>query len=218
MRDAIALFAKAAEPGFVKTRLTTRLSAEEAAALHTACVLDTWTKLRALEGVQARLFSDRESEAWTALAGGERCRLQRPGDLGVRMHGAFEDLRSEGFERIVIVGSDSPTLPVDQIRQGFAVLDEERDAALGPTGDGGYYLVGCREPRDAMFLNVRWSEETTLDQTVAAFENTGYRVRLLPQWWDVDVPEDLERLRGEPLGTAVAAWFEEFGGGSTRPK
>lgn len=214
MRQAIALFAKAAEPGRVKTRLTTRLSPEEAANFHTACVRDSWRKLGEMEGVERRLFADREWAPWFALAGRDRCRIQRPGDLGVRMHGALDDLHAEGFERAVIIGSDSPSLPVGYLQQALALLESEDDAVLGPTEDGGYYLVGCRGPRAAMFEGVRWSEETTLDETVRAFEHAGYRVRLLPRWWDVDLPEDVDRLRGEPLGPAVKAWFE--GGAPSR--
>lgn len=211
MRQAAALFGKAAEPGRVKTRLAAKLTPEEAAEFHTACVRDCWTRINSLPGVEPRLFSDRPWLEWEELAGGVRCRLQRAGGLGERMYGAFEDLEGEGFERTLILGSDSPTLPIDYVREAFDLLETERDAVLGPTEDGGYYAVGCRIPRAAMFDGVEWSEETTFEQTVEAFERVGYRVRLLPRWWDVDLPEDLDRLRGEPLGAAVAAWFESVG-------
>jgi len=207
MRQAVALFAKAAEPGRVKTRLTTELTPDEAAAFHTACVRDGWGKISSLANVEPRLFSDRPWPTWEALAGRERCRIQRPGDLGARMHGCFEDLHVEGFERAVIIGSDSPTLPAERIAGALASLETQNDAVLGPTEDGGYYLVGCRRPRAEMFSGVEWSAATTLDHTIAAFEREGYRVRLLEPWWDVDTPEDLARLSPDEAGPALRDWL-----------
>ncbi len=211
MREAIALFAKAAIPGRVKTRLTAELSPEQAAAFHEACVRDVWEKIHGLVGDGAFLFTDREWEPWDLLAG-RQVRFQPDGDLGARMAGCFAELAEEGFERMLIVGADSPTLPAQILRRGLDRLRDERDAVLGPTEDGGYYAVGCLRPRRGMFAGVEWSAPTTLAETEQAFKRESYRTERLPEWWDVDTPAELARLRREaPQTGRVAEWLRAAG-------
>ena len=208
MTEAIALFAKAALPGGVKTRLTTRLTADQAAELHLAFVQDTWRKIEAVTPGQAYLFTDQLWEGWGELASSSRIRLQPGGDLGVRMQRCFEDLAGEGVERALIVGSDSPTLPIDCLRRGLESLKEHSDAVLGPCEDGGYYAVGCRRPLAGMFDGVRWSSDQTLADSESALFRVGYQITRLPTWWDVDTPVELDRLAADPaVGPAVAEWF-----------
>ena len=206
MREAIALFAKAAVPGRVKTRLTSALTPEQAAAFHEACVRDVWEKIRGLVGEGAFLYSDAEWEPWDLLAGAQ-VRFQRDGDLGDRMLGCFEELVEEGFERVLIVGSDSPTLPAAILRDGLDALEGDEDTVLGPTEDGGYYTVGCRRPHERMFGEVAWSADTTFEQTQSAFRRVGYQTTVLPEWWDVDTSEDLERLRAAGPEGRVGEWL-----------
>jgi hypothetical protein len=209
MRDAIAIFAKAAIPGRVKTRLQPALPPVDAARLYRACVEDSWALAQQALPDGVYLFSDRRWPAWVELAGEQRFRLQSDGDLGARLFDCFERLAADGFERILILGGDSPTLPPDLIRQGFDALASIEDAVLGPSEDGGYYAVGCRRPRPDMFEQVSWSSETTLQQTVHAFERAGFSIHTLKPWWDLDTPADLDRLLQEPaLGPQVAAWAQ----------
>ena len=208
MTEAIALFAKAALAGRVKTRLTTRLTPEQAAGLHLAFVQDMWRKLAVVVPGQAYLFTDQHWEGWDELAPGSRVRLQPEGDLGVRMQRCLEDLADEGVERALIVGSDSPTLPADYLRQGLDCARNPDDLVLGPSEDGGYYAIGCRRPRAGMFDGVRWSSDHTLADSEAALAAAGYRITRLETWWDVDTPVDLDRLARSPdLGPSVAEWF-----------
>lgn len=209
MKEALALFAKAAVPGRVKTRLTPALNPEQAAAFHDACVRQAWAKIRGVAGDGAFLFSDQEWEPWDELAGAQ-VRFQCGGDLGRRMHGCFVELAEEGFERIVIVGADSPTLPPTILREALDRLAEKQDAVLGPTEDGGYYAVGCLQPHPEMFAGVKWSSETTLVETRAAFDRVGYRTALLPEWWDVDTPDDLNRISVEPPGSRLGKLLADF--------
>ena len=209
--DALALFAKAAIPGRVKTRLTRRYSPEQAAAFHAACVRDVWARLTERFPGRVWLFSDRDWPEWRELAGGDRFRLQKGADLGERMRLCFEDLRADGAGRMAIIGSDSPTLPLGLAEKSLAALRTEQDASLIPTEDGGYCLIGCRRPDPAMFEGVSWSTEATLAQTHAALERAGYGVTLVGLWRDVDEPEDVERLRDEPeLGQNLRQFFEEL--------
>ena len=196
MSNAIALFAKAPIPGAVKTRLQPHLSAEQAAALHLAFVQDTWAMLNSIEGVTVHLYSDQEWPAFRELAGPERLGLQRGTDLGEKMLHCFQDLSQQGHDRLFIVGSDSPTLPPENLRAGLELLGNV-DTLLGPCEDGGYYAVGCRSPREGMFDGVRWSTPSTLAETEGAFERAGLASKRLPIWYDIDTIENLRRLVSE---------------------
>jgi len=207
--DALAVFAKAAVPGRVKTRLTSRFSPEQAAIFHEACVRDLWARLTDRFHGRVWLFCDREWPDWLELAGPERFRLQRGGDLGERMRCCFEDLAADGAGRMAILGSDSPTVPPALIEQSLDALASDRDASLIPTEDGGYCLIGCRRPHPAMFDGVGWSTESTLAETEQALGRAGYRVHSVGLWRDADEPEDLDRLREDAaLGEHLRRFFE----------
>ena len=209
MSEAIALFAKAAIPGRVKTRLTPALSDDQAASFHQACVEDVWRTVASLVGEGARLYTDEAFEPWMDLAGPERVRYQKGDDLGIRMLQCFEELEKEGFKRMLIIGADSPQVPPQHLREGLDLLVGEKDAVLGLTEDGGYYAVGCRKARRMMFHDVTWSSELTYSETRTAFEFAGLKLKNgMYVHYDVDTPEDLARLRQEPrLGSRVRAWF-----------
>ena len=209
MSNAIALFAKAPIPGAVKTRLQPHLSAEQAAALHLAFVQDTWAMLNSIEGVTVHFYSDHEWPAFRDLAGPERLGLQRGADLGEKMLHCFEDLSQQGHDRKLIVGSDSPTLPPENLRAGLEVL-REVDAVLGPCEDGGYYAVGCCSSQAGMFDEVSWSSSSTLAETEGAFARVGLASRRLPAWYDVDTIENLRRLVSEgDLSEHTRRWIDQ---------
>lgn len=207
MSKAIAVFAKAPLPGHVKTRLQTCMSAEQAAELHAAFVIDTWSKLLKLSGVARYLYSDRSWQAFEEMAGQESFGLQRSADLGERMLHCMEELIGRGHSRVLLLGSDSPTLPLEYVEQGFRILDQT-DAVLGPAEDGGYYAVGCRRTDPRMFSGVTWSSPETRSQTQRAFETAGFEVGLLPSWYDVDTRTELVRLAEDPaLPPRTREWF-----------
>jgi uncharacterized protein len=205
---AVALFAKTPRPGYVKTRLQPPLTPEEAAALHAAFSADSWERLQLLPGVTTYFYTDELWDAGQRLPGNPAARLQRGDDLGARMFHCFEDLHRAGHQLSMIIGSDSPSLPLDYLLQGFQMLCK-CDAVLGPAGDGGYYAVGCRSPRAGMFRGVRWSTLHTLDDTLAAFGQVGLLTQLMPPWYDVDTLSDLQRLAAEPqLPRHTQAWID----------
>ena len=214
MSAAIALFAKAPIAGRVKTRLQPLLTAEQAADLHLAFVLDVWESVRLIRDVSLYLYRD---EAWPngdEPAVRDYCGLQRGADLGERMLHCFEELRERGHGRVLIVGSDSPTLPRSYLEQGLDRLSHT-DAVLGPSEDGGYYAVGCRRSRPCMFEGVHWSTASTRAETERAFRREGLELETLPGWYDVDTESDLRRLAAEGnLPAHTEAWFgrnEPFG-------
>jgi len=207
MSNAIAVFAKAPLAGCVKTRLHACMSPEQAAALHAAFVEDLWSRLRGLPNVALYLYCDQTWAAFQELAGPENFGVQQGTGLGERMLRCIEELSNSGHSRIVLLGSDSPTLPLEYIEQAFQCLDQT-DAVLGPCEDGGYYAIGCREPHPGMFDDVTWSSPETRSQTEQAFKAAGLGFALLPAWYDVDTRAELVRLGKKPvLPPRTKAWF-----------
>ncbi len=96
-----------------------------------------------------------------------------------------------GRPRVMIVGSDSPTLPPGHLS---GLLDSVADVALGPCEDGGYYAISCGRVHLGMFAGVEWSGPNTLEQTIHAVRTRGLSVELGETWWDVDSPAELDRL------------------------
>jgi len=115
---------------------------------------------------------------------------QGDGDLGQRMHRAFEDSFAAGTKATVIIGTDCPGVTPDILGQAFTALNDQ-DLALGPATDGGYYLIGLRRPIAQLFTGIDWGTETVLRQTLAASENAGVEIAWLPPLSDIDTQDDL---------------------------
>ena len=185
----IIVFAKAPRPGFVKTRLG--LEPTAAASLYTEFVsrtLETVFKFR--DDADLELSLDIPFAAWTESS--ILRTVQHGGDLGVKLYAALERGLSAGRPKVVILGSDSPTLPVEHIRW---LLNCDADVALGPTLDGGYYGIGCRRVIPGMFAGVRWSTPDALRDTITSIESCVLRCVVGPEWFDVDTLEDLGRIK-----------------------
>ena len=201
MLPKIIVFAKAPVAGRVKTRLCSYLNPSKAAELYSALVRDTLQSLLELTGTaQIELCTDVETEAWSDLSITRS--LQHPGDLGERLYAAFAQGLSSGSPSVMIVGSDSPGIPIGSVE---TLLGSSTDAALGPAQDGGYYAMVCRRTEPAMFHGVRWSTCFALDDTVHALQNCGLTVSLGLWWFDVDEPADVQQLlqmQGLPVHTA----------------
>ena len=194
---ALVLFTKPARPGRVKTRLiggaAGELTAEEAAALHWALVLD---QLGRLEGGDFDL-----SIAWaiedgeTAPELGFSALLQSGTTLGERLYRGLAEVASEAHF-IAAVGSDHPQLTLAVVEEGFRRLDDGTDLILGPAADGGYYLIGLRAERlsPRLFADIPWSTGQVLTATLERGRELGLAVDLLDEGHDVDRPADLARL------------------------
>ena len=188
-----------------KTRLAGVVSHEEdRRSLYAAFLSDTIAACRGVGGTMFRLAYTPDG----GVAGFRKLGItddelltQRGTDLGTRERGIFADLFEAGFEKVVVIGSDLPTLPTDHIRQAIAQIDVGT-VVLGPSDDGGYYLIGLAAsgPGSAvpdLFSGIRWSTSSALNDTRAAAERAGVRVQLMPGWYDVDDAEGLSRLRRE---------------------
>ena len=181
----IVVFARAPIPGQVKTRL--QLDPAAAARLHEAFVRDTLEMLATFPDVE--LSTDIATEAWKEYPIARS--LQCPGDLGARLYAAIDGALRGGCRRVLILGSDSPSLPARHVR---SLLDSAAEVALGPTDDGGFYGIASSRAVPGMFHGVEWSSPRTLESTVRALTAAGLRVKLGPRWFDIDEPADLERL------------------------
>jgi len=187
--------AKAPVAGTVKTRL--RLQPEAAARLQEALLGDAVEKAREAAPVTVAVSpADGLSEV-RSLVGPEVPLLPQPdGSLGDRMLAGVREL-SAGGGIVVVLGTDAPTLPPAYIREAIGALDSGYDATLTPSEDGGYVLIGLREPYAELFGDITWSTPEVYRQTLDAARGAGLAVYETAPWHDVDEPEDLERLRGE---------------------
>ena len=198
MSRALLIFARRPYPGRVKTRLSPFLSPQEAAELYDCMVRDVVARTATLE-VDDRYLLYEEGEGAEAYFRGVDSDLillpQEGVGLGKRLTYAFSTLFRRGYGTLAVIGTDSPDLPLPFINDAFRRLESgEADVLLGPTKDGGYYLVALRGEEPELFRDVPWSTEQVLEVTLQRAEETGLRWGLLPRWYDVDLPSDLTEL------------------------
>lgn len=201
MPNALVIVAKAPVVGQVKTRLCPPLSAAEATELFRCFLVDTVARACTVPAVQVCLaFTPADSEGLfrELLPFPLRYLLQRGASLGERLVNIFADLLHDRFTSVVIMDSDSPTLPTANLQAAFTLLDgSTHDAVFGPCSDGGYYLVGARAVHHGLFENITWSTASVLTETLAQARLYGLNVALLPPWYDVDNGTDLHKLTAE---------------------
>ena len=206
MITPILVFAKAPVAGAVKTRLIPALGAAGAAALHerlTAQALAT-AAAAAIGPVELCCAPDASHPVLAALARAHGATLaeQGPGDLGDRMHGAFERALARAPAAIVI-GCDCPALAPRHFREAAAALAGGADAVLAPAEDGGYVLIGLARVAPSLFAGIGWGGPDVLEHTRERLRALGRRWRELETLWDVDRPADLARLRRDIPGGAA---------------
>ena len=205
---ALAVMTKAPEAGRVKTRLTPPLSPEEAASLNICFLRDTAAAIsRTSEhgcALGVAVYTPRGSEAAYSgiLPDGFVLVPQRGDAFGERLTMATNDLLQLGFDSVCLINSDSPTVPDAAFAQAVEFLSQRNDSVvLGPSDDGGYYLIGLKKTHHRLFQEIDWSTERVLEQTIAAAREITLPVHLLPTWYDVDDRVTLSRLCQELFGS-----------------
>ena len=200
--NALLVVAKRPAPGRTKTRLTPPLSPEQAAALYECFLRDTLDLVRRLPDVAPAIaYLPAEERAYfEALAPDFELVLQEGADLGERLDNALTRLLMAGYQHVAIMNSDGPTLPLACLTGAFDALAGGADVVLGPCDDGGYYLIGLKQPAPRLLREVRMSTPNVLSDTLAIAAEEGLTVELLPTWYDVDDAESLERLKAELTG------------------
>jgi rSAM/selenodomain-associated transferase 1 len=124
---------------------------------------------------------------------------QEGADLGERLYNAFLYSKGEGNESTIIIGADSPDMPPEFIYKGFDML-EKSDIVIGPSRDGGYYLIGLKDPDRRIFKDVNWGSDKVFSETMDNIKKSGKVVSLVDEWYDIDTTQDLEfynRRKGE---------------------
>jgi len=199
--NALAVMAKEPVAGQVKTRLLPALTADQAAELSRALLVDQLHHLVSLDNAELYLaFAPAEAGAAMAKLAPAPFRLfaQEGDDLGARMTHVFERLRAEGHRNMVLIGSDLPPVPLDYFATAFAALDAAgARVVLGPSRDGGYYLVGMNRLTPKIFAAMTWSHDQVLAQTTARLDDLKIEFEILATWFDVDTIEDLRCLKSQ---------------------
>ena len=198
MKKGLIVFAREPLPGSVKTRLAADVGDQAAAYLYEAMLQDVLATSRQLSDVETVVFWDCEEESLPLLSERYRCRSRRqpPGDLGLRMRSAFEEMMACGFEQCCIIGSDAPDLPLAYIQEAYQLLASlQTDVVFGPSSDGGYYLLGMCRVWPQLFIDIPWSSAAVLEQSLAAIRGAGLTAALLPEWQDIDNLEDLNAFQ-----------------------
>ena len=201
----LVVFTRYPEPGNTKTRLIPALGPTGAAELQRRMTTKVLSAVRQLtqQHHAARLEVRYEGgdEISMRMAFGDGCVYAPQGDghLGERMLRAFESAFAEGAGLVVLIGSDCPAITSDILTDAFRRL-ESHDLVLGPAADGGYYLIGLRDPVANLFpANMPWGEAGVRERTLRIADGLGLAVALLPELSDVDRPDDLVALRGSDL-------------------
>ena len=211
---ALAMMIKAPRPGASKTRLSPPLTPEEAATLSGCFLRDTTANIAHVvhahapggggspaAGVAVYTPTGMESAFDGLLPDGFTMVSQRDGDFGVRLIGAIEDLLAVGYGAVCLIDSDSPTLPAAALAAAVEALAQPGDRlVLGPSEDGGYYLIGVKAAHRRLFEDITWSTEHVTPQTLERAAELGLEVVTLPTWYDVDDRATLHALCDELFG------------------
>lgn len=210
----LIVFVKNPIPGAVKTRLQTRYAPDQVAALYTAFVRDVLARAESID-IDQRVIAfdppDAESEVRALFGGGIEAQWQYvpqvQDDLGVRMREALVQQLDAGASAAVLIGTDIPSLPTRHIIQAFDLL-RAKDVVLGPSTDGGYYLVGISKPMPEIFEDVEWSTSSVLAQTIDRVQRAGHTLGLVPPYFDVDTPDELDFLLAHARATKLATGID----------
>ena len=192
-RTALVVMARYPAVGEVKTRLARAIGAERAAALYHAFLRDLDARFAGQRRVLVWAFHPADSDFAALVSAGARCVAQEGADLSARMYNCFRRLCADGFARVLMIGSDVPHVRDEWLDEAEARL-EHADVVLGPTEDGGYYLIAMRAPHD-VFTGIETGTAHVLADTCRKAEAAGLRVHRLPASFDIDEHDDLLRLR-----------------------
>lgn len=200
--EQLGVFAKYWAPGAVKTRLAATVGPEAASRLARAFLATTLIRFARFPGERVLACTpwDQKSE-FELLAGAQwRVEPQGAGDLGQRMDHYFQSAFSRGMERVILMGADSPTLPLSHLRGAWLAL-QAYQVVFVPATDGGYCLIGMARPAPEVFQGIAWSTADVLAQSLNRLGQLGLSYHCLPSWYDVDEIKDLRRLQHDLLET-----------------
>lgn len=193
--NALIIFTREPVPGSTKTRLMPYFSADQCAELHRCFLKDISREMR-----------NAEADIIVAYTGGDPVFLrkvfsrntifieQNGDDLGARMENAINEAFSLGYQKVILIGSDIPEIEAESIDTAFALLDD-CDVVIGPTADGGYYLIGMKEAHPEAFDVKLYGVSTVFQETMDSIRNSGLAVHAADTYSDIDIPEDIAEFR-----------------------
>ena len=215
MRPVVAVMARAPSSEG-KSRLIRELRTADGVGLRTALLRDTLAAVAPIDAQKAVLYTplDGEAEIQRMTPFDAIFLAQSGATLGERMRNGASELLACGFGRVVLVGADLPTLPAAFVMDALERLERRpKSLVLGPAEDGGYYLIGVTHVHNELFAGIPWGTADVLRRTRQAADALRLTVELLPRWYDVDIPADLERARqqtheGDSVANYTRAWLE----------
>lgn len=214
MRRSIVVLGKPPRPGATKTRLVPPLTFAEAANLSSGFLRDTVTTALGLGWEQATVVHPAEADAAKSLGAFLPAEIGLQPQVGVGLEealiGAFAAQFQAGYGLVVLIGSDTPTLPPDVVGEAARAL-RSNDLVIGPSADGGYYLIGMTREHPGVFKHITWSTNRVFEQTLERAREHRLRTHVLREWYDIDTVTDLARLREHlgvlpPQAAAATRW------------
>lgn len=198
MKKALLTFGKAPVPGTVKTRLQAEIGPEKTVEIYKSFIREILSIIKGVNNVDRFLgcAPSKDHDFFTEMAQLYNIETfdQRGSNLGEKIINAFNDYFSTGYNSIVLIGSDSPTMPAEYIEMAYQKL-EDNDFVVGPCCDGGMYLVGAKQKLDpVIFQDIPWDTSEVLNLVLEKLFNRNIRFALLPFWYDVDNADDLKFL------------------------
>lgn len=197
--NAVIVMAKVPKVGFTKTRLTPPLSPLAATKLYEALLQDTISLVSSIESVALALAVSPpdETDYFEQICPPETIFIPLTcQNIGECQSLSIRKLLDMGYSNVFTLNGDGPSLPKDYIEQAVEKISTH-DIVLGPSTDGGYYLIGMKKHYEEVFQNIQWSTKTVFDETIAITNERNLSVSKLPTWYDVDTIEDIERLRND---------------------
>lgn len=199
MKKALITFVKAPLPGTVKTRLQKDLGKEETLRVYKSFIAEITSRFMRMKGFDKLLGCAPSKDHAFLMEIAEKNKLklfnQRGNDLGKKIVNAFRDHFKKGYTDIVLIGSDSPTIPKNYIRMAFRSL-EKKDFVIGPCCDGGMYLIGARKKIESrLFQNIPWDTSDVLNMVLEKLYRHKISFSMLPFWYDVDNIDDYRFLK-----------------------
>ena len=190
--ELLLIFIKNPQLGKVKTRLAASIGDQKALEVYRKLLSKTHQATSSLSCARQVWYSNfiEEDDCW-APGDYQKC-LQQGSDLGDRMKNAFRQAFEDGYQGVVIIGSDCPDIKPEILKQAFTQLSQ-RDVVIGPSRDGGYYLLGMSSFYGRLFDGIEWSTPFVFEQTKARIKQLGLSCDTLPTLNDIDTVEDLNQ-------------------------
>lgn len=198
-KSALGVFYRTPEYGRVKRRLAAQIGDGEALRAYQEMLDETMKNVQGLKDIQVFWFYEGGSKYSEHFQPSDCCLPQKGRNLGQRMSNATAYLFKAGYKKVVLIGSDSPDLPLCFIQKAFSALDSYQ-LAIGPAKDGGYYLIGMNRPLNHIFRGIIWGQNDVLKKTLLKADEGRICYFLLPEWSDIDDLTSLRLWKGYKYG------------------